>query len=103
MRIRFSPQRRNGTLEVAKSGDMLTINGDVLDLSVVPDGATLPASAVACEWIAGPIERIGGEIHLTLLLPHGPHPSAAVAFPDPIIVTEDGPVPVPCDPEPDDD
>jgi hypothetical protein len=31
--------------------DTLTINGIAYDFSVIPDGATLPASAVGCEYI----------------------------------------------------
>lgn len=97
MRISFSPQRRDDDLIVAKHGDTLTVNGDQIDLSVIPDGATLPAAAIDCEWIAGPVERIDGVLHVTLILPHGPNPSQAVAFPAPITVTGDGPVDVPRD------
>ena len=97
MHISFSPMRRDDTLEVSKTGDVLTINGETLDLSALPDGATLPADAVSCEWITGPIERIDGEIHLTLILPHGPNPSPEVAFPEPITVTVDGPITLPGD------
>lgn len=100
MRISFSPQRRDDTLTVSKTGENLLINGDPIDLSVIPDGATLPAGAIDNEWIAGPVERIGGVLHVTLLLPHGPNPSQAVAFPEPITVTSDGPVAVPHDPQP---
>jgi hypothetical protein len=53
---------------------------------------------VPSEWIVGPVERIEGEIHLTLILPHGPNPSAAVAFPEPIINPADGVVALPFDP-----
>ena len=97
MRISFSPMRRDDTLEVSKTADVLTINGETLDLSALPDGATLPAGAVSCEWITGPIERIDGEIHLTLILPHGANPSPSVAFPEPITVTADGPITLPGD------
>lgn len=100
MRITFSPQRRDGELIVFKSGDVLTINGAVFDLSAIPDGATLPAGAIDSDWIAGEVHRIDGVLHLTLLLPHGPNPSQSVAFPESITVTSDGPVEVPRDPEP---
>lgn len=100
MVITFSPQRRDDVLTVSKTGNVLTINGRALDLSVIPDGAILPAGAVDCEWITGPIERRDGMLHLTLLLPHGPSPSQAVAFPEPITVTEDGPIALPRDEEP---
>ena len=100
MIISFSPQRRDDTLVVSKSDDVLTINGDVIDLSVIPDGATLPASAIDNEWIVGNVDRIDGILQVTLILPHGRNPSRAVAFPDPITVTEDGLIELPADKEP---
>ncbi len=100
MYISFSPQRRGGALTLSKSGDVLTINGEQFDFTTLPDGATIPAGEVPCEWISGPVERVDGKIHLTVLLPHGPNPSQAVAFPVPITVTADGPIAVPHDPEP---
>lgn len=100
MRISFSPVRRDDTLTVSKSGDVLTVNGTVLDFSGLPDGATLPFGSIDCEWIAGDVERVDGEIHVTLILPHGANPSPSVAFPEPITVTADGPIEVPRDPEP---
>lgn len=98
MRISFSPQRRNDTVTVSKAGDVLTINGEVFGFDSLPEGATIPA--VPCEFIVGPVHRIDGELHLTMLLPHGPNPLPAVAFPEPIIVTEDGEIAIPHDPEP---
>lgn len=100
MLISFSPQRRDDTLTVGKSGDVLTINSETHDLSVIPDGATAPVGSITSEWIIGPVERIDGVLHVTLILPHGPNPSQAVAFPEPITVLSDGPVPVPQDEEP---
>ncbi|MGN6772613.1 MAG: hypothetical protein ACTHJQ_22605 [Rhizobiaceae bacterium] len=95
MHITLAPQRRDGTLVVSKAGDVLTINGEEFDFTGLPDGATIPAGEVPCEWIAGPVDRISGDLHLTLILPHGPSPSQAVAFPDPIDVTTDGAVTLP--------
>ena len=95
MIISFSPQRREGTLSVSKSGDILTVNGMLIDLSGIPNGATLPARAIDSEWIAGPIERVDGVLHVTLTLPHGTKPSQAVAFPEPVVATGDGPITVP--------
>ena len=103
MQITLHPQRRDDALTVAKAGDVLIVNGDAYDFSGLPDGATLPAGAVPCEWITGPVERIGGQLHLSLILPHGPRPSQAVAYPAPIINPPDGPLSLPVDPaeEPD--
>ncbi|WJR66932.1 hypothetical protein QTA58_22535 [Neorhizobium sp. CSC1952] len=100
MRISFFPQRRDDTLAVIKAGDTFTINGEGFDFGGLLDGATIPAGEVPCEWIIGPVERIGGELRLTLILPHGANPSAAVAFPLPLINPPDGALAIPFDPPP---
>lgn len=98
MRIMFSPQRRDDTLTLEKSnGDRLRINGELFNFNPLEDGDTIPAGAIPCKWIVGPVERIDGEVHVTVILPHGPNPSQAVAFPEPIAVTDDGPIEVPHD------
>ena len=79
------------------TGDVLTLNGEAFDFGSLPEGATLPAEAIDSPWITGPVSRINGELHLTLRLPHGPNPSRAVAFPEPIHVTQDGPIALPTD------
>lgn len=100
MHITLSPVRLDETLTASVVGDVITLNGEPFDFGQLPEGATLPADAIASEHIIGPVERIDGELHLTLRLPHGPNPSQAVAFPEPIRVTQDGPIPLPFDPEP---
>ena len=95
MHITLSPQRRQGALSVSKQGDTLTINGDEFDFANLPDGATLPAGAVDCLHIIGPVERINGVLHITLLLPHGADASEAARFPAPIINPPDGPLELP--------
>lgn len=95
MKITLSPQRREDTLTVSKQGDMLTINGQSYDFSPMPDGSTLPADAIDCEFIAGDVERIDGVLHITLILPHGPDASEAARFPEPIIDPADGPLELP--------
>lgn len=95
MRISLSPQRRDDTLAVSKAGDVLTINGAVVDLSTLPEGAALPAEAIENEFVVGEVTRIDGELQIALILPHGPDPSAAVAFPEPIIDPPDGALELP--------
>ncbi len=90
MQITLSPQRRDDTLEVIKSGDTLTINSTAYDFSVVPEGATLPRDAVDCIWLASDVERIDGILHLTLLLPLGAGASYAARFPTPLLNPTDG-------------
>ncbi len=99
MRISFAPQRRDGTFTASKLGDILTINGEAFDFSVVPDGATVPAGTVPCEWIVGPVERVDGQLRLTFILPHGPNPSPAVAFPTMLVDPPDGVLAIPSDEE----
>lgn len=98
MYITLSLVRADESLIVSREGDTLRLNGETFDFSQLPEGATLPEGAIVSDWIAGPVSRINGELHLTLRLPHGPNPSRAVAFPDSIHITEDGPIPLPFDP-----
>ncbi|WP_278397757.1 hypothetical protein [Stutzerimonas kunmingensis] len=97
MRLILSPSRRDEALSASRVGDTLTLNGERFDFSQLPEGGTLPADKITSGWIIGPVSRLNGELHLTLRLPHGPNPSRAVAFPEPIHVTEDGPIPLPTD------
>lgn len=98
MHIKLSPVRLDTAITASLSGDIITINGQAFDFTQLPEGATLPAAAIGSDHFAGPVERINGELHLTLRLPHGPNPSQAVAFPEPITVIKDGPITLPHDP-----
>ena len=95
MKINLSPQRRDDTLAVIKQGDVLTINGTEYDFTDLPDGGTLPVDAVDCEYVFGSVDRVNGELELTLLLPHGANASEAARFPEPIIDPADGEVELP--------
>jgi len=90
MYIKFSPMRSEAPLTLSRMGDVLTINGEAFDFSALPDDATLPFTAVTCDWLAGDITRKDGELHLSLILPHGPHAPDATRFPAPITITADG-------------
>lgn len=78
------------------AGDIITIDVRSYDFGPLPEGATLPWGSVDCEFIVGDVERINGEICLTLIMPHGANPSQNVAFPAPVSV-HSGPVPFPVD------
>ena len=90
MIIKFNPQRRADTLSLSKSGDVLTINGKAFDFSPLPNGATLPASAIDSPLFCGDVERVDGVLYVSLILPHGPNPPHNVAFPVPLTITRDG-------------
>ena len=95
MKINLSPQRRDDTLTVLRQDDVLTINGTEYDFTDLSDGGTLPADAVDCEFVIGSVDRVDGELELTLLLPHGANASEAARFPEPIIDPADGEVELP--------
>lgn len=88
----------NRPLTVERLGDSLTIVGESLDFRVIPVGATLPdaGEATGCPYIVGDIERAdSGVLHIKLLFPHGRNAPVEARFPEPIAVTEDGPVELP--------
>lgn len=87
MRIKYSPQRSDVPLSYAFSGDMViaTMNGksDTFDFSGLPAGraAIIDSTLDPCPVLAA--ERTAaGELIVTLLKHHGPHPTAEEAFPD---------------------
>ncbi|MBZ9984920.1 hypothetical protein LB521_27690 [Mesorhizobium sp. BR-1-1-8] len=100
MRISFSPQRRDDVLVLEKTGDRISINGELFNFDGLTDGDTIKRDNIPGEWFAGDVTRTDGEVHIVLTLPHGPNPSEAVAFPSDIVVTEDGPIAVPHDEPP---
>lgn len=95
MLIRLSPVRKDEPLAIEVAGDVLTINGEPFDFGPIPDGGLLPREAVECDWLASDVERIDGEIHLTLILPHGADAPEETRFPAAIQAREDGPVELP--------
>jgi hypothetical protein len=95
MKITFLPVRSDDRLHLASFGDVLAINGQDIDFSVIPEGASLPEGAVDCPWICGPIERTDGVLSLTLLLPHGAVAPKETLFPLPLIVDRDGDIAFP--------
>lgn len=95
MVIRLIPQRRDDVLVIERKGDSLELNGHLLDFGPVPEGASLPAEAIDCEWVVGEVERIDGVLHISLLLPHGPDAAESVRFPKPIVDPADGVVELP--------
>lgn len=95
MQIKLLPMRCDDRLELGRNGDTLAINGEVFDFSPLPEGATLPVEAIESDWFAGPVERTGGELRLTLILSHGANAPQETLFPAPLTLTGDGPVSLP--------
>jgi hypothetical protein len=95
MNIILSPQRREDALALYKSGDVLTINGEAFDFSLLCDGDTLPQGAIKSEWFVGDVTREQGQLTLHLLLPIPAHYSQAQAFPEDLIDIPEGDVALP--------
>ena len=92
MFIKLSPQRRDDVLEVTKAGPLLTVNGELLDVSPMGDGDTLPAKAISSEWFVGEVRKLGEDITVNLLLPLPATYTQAQAFPSDLIDVPDGTV-----------
>lgn len=95
MIIKLSPIRSDLALRVRKDGDTLVINGISLDFSRLSDGATLPAAAVYSDSVLDPVERINGDLMITLMLPHAADADESVRFPVDIVKPADGWVAIP--------
>ncbi|MDN4498002.1 tail fiber assembly protein [Pseudomonas mosselii] len=95
MIIKLSPVRSDAQLSVFRLGDMLTINNVALDLARLPEGASLPASAVGSAFMHDPIERHNGKLIVTLRLPHAADATESARFPVDIVDPAAGPVQLP--------
>lgn len=71
MKIKLWAALMDDTLEASVQGDVITINGEVIDLSVIPVGYKLPGSAVKNKFFfeGDYIQRINGVLNFTLRLP----------------------------------
>lgn len=79
-------------LELSRTGEVLTINGDAIDFSTLPEGATIEDGAALHPKLVGQIDRIGGKVQLTIRLPY--RGSGHVEAPAPVYA-EDGLIDVP--------
>lgn len=81
MKLKFSPVRKDEELRAFVRGDVLTLNDVELDFSQLPDGGILPSTAINSEWIASDVTRVNGEVHLTIIIPHGEKAPHETLFP----------------------
>lgn len=98
MIIKLSPGRfplDTVTLTLSKKGDVLTINGEDFDFSIIPDGATLPAVGVKSDFIAGDVTRLNGTLTVPIILPIWPNSTEAALFPADIKANADGKITLP--------
>ena len=85
MIITFSPVRMAQPIAVVRAGDRLLIEGVPVELSRLPPDHP---------WIES-ARHEDGVWHVTLRLPHGAGAPPETLFPHPVVVAEDGPVPLP--------
>ena len=95
MYIALSPVRSDIVRTLIRRGDTLIVNGEPFDFTALQEGDILPLDAVEGNWLGSAIERRGGDLHLTVILPHGVNAPAETLFPAPLHLTEDGPVDLP--------
>ena len=95
MNIVLVPTRTDDTIEVFKSGDILTLNGEDFDFSQIGEGDSLPSSAIDSPWFIGEQVRVGGDLVLTMFLPNPWNYSQEQAFPVPLVGVPDGKVILP--------
>ena len=98
--IHLNPQCADGwrPVELEKRGAALLLSGEALDLAFLGDGDTLPAGAIDHPLLRGAeIRRVGEMIEIdALLFPISlSQTDPAACFPEPILVTTDGPIQLP--------
>lgn len=71
MKIKLFATLDDSSIEASVNGDVITINGEKIDLSGIPQGFRLPGSAVGNKFFVDSefIERVNGELCFTLILP----------------------------------
>ena len=93
--LTLSPRRLDQHLKLVREDDVLWLNDRKLDLTDLPEGASLPPEAVDCDFIQEPITRQDGNLHIVLVLPHGARAPTHTRFPAPMVLSENGPVDLP--------
>lgn len=77
------------------SGSVITICGVSFDFTEMEDGSSLPSDSITPRYFVGNIAKNDGLINATVKFPHGYDAPHTAMFPEPIMVTEDGPVTLP--------
>lgn len=95
-KITLSPQFSSEELTIKKLDNTLFINEVELDFSDMPEGGEYPPEAIEHPFVIGGASKVDGIVSLTVRMPYSnPEPPHSVAFPEPILVTDDGLVELP--------
>ncbi len=99
MKIKLWADLADRPLEAYVNGEVITINGDKIDLSGIPEGYELPGFAVDNWFFVGSefVSRLDGVLHFTLRLPVSAETPEGLRNPESPIVLNvvRGPVPFP--------
>lgn len=95
MKITFSPVEGLPPSDVSVAGDVLTINSRLHDFSSLVEGDVLEMESVNDPMVVSDIMRLGGEIVVTIILPHGPDAKSETRYPISIDATTAGEVALP--------
>lgn len=92
MRINLYGERTDEVLVAVKDGDSLILNGEQFDFSQLGEGDTLPFGSVVCRWVptTTTVDRINGQVIISLNLPNPWNYSPEQAFPEPLLDVQDG-------------
>ena len=94
-KIKLIPSRKDGQIKLEKQDLKLIVNGEVFDFSALVDGDILPRDAVLGDWLASDVARVGNDISLEVVLPHGSNAPIETRFPNPITVAQNGLIALP--------
>ncbi len=89
------PDDNSTRLEASVAGDVITINGDEIDLTDLPENDELLASAVDHPWVVGRLRRLSDQIQITIVFPIPSDAPPEARAPAPVLMLADGPVPLP--------
>lgn len=90
--ITLWPDLVDWPVDMQVNGMTITIDGEPIDFSVIPDGHRLPSEAVDNKWfvIGRFVERRGDDIHLTLRHPVSMDTLESIRAPvEPIVLSVD--------------
>lgn len=90
MNIKLVPVRMDEVVVYEKRDDSIIVDGEIFDFSKVGEGDTLPQAAIMSTRFVGDIDRINGELTLSLVLPLPWNYSQEQAFPLPLYDVKDG-------------